>query len=133
MLLGIDPGLEGEPGRKGDHDQEVPGLLDDALGRGKLLVDDIAEDAALLVVVVGFGAVQLFLHELRDDRRGDDLRMGVVQRGTCGPALVLEDQHIAQAAVALQVQDPVAVGPEHFFHLAFGQLFEPDGMLRGFR
>ena len=91
-------------------------------GARKLLVDDIAEDATLLVVVVGLCAVQLFLHELGDDRRGDDLGMGMVQRRARGPALVLEDQDVAQAAVALEVQDAVAVGPEHLLHLALGQV-----------
>jgi hypothetical protein len=130
VLLGIDPGLERIPGGKRRDDEEVARLLDHAFGARELLPDDIAEDAAFLVVVVGFCAVELFLHEFGDDRRGDDLGMRVVQGRAGGPALVLEDQDIAETAVAFEVENAVPVGPEDLFDLAFGQVFEPEGVLR---
>jgi hypothetical protein len=39
----------------------------------------------------------------------------------CG-SLVLEDQNVAESAVFLEIEDPIAKGPEDFLHPLFGQL-----------
>ena len=54
----------------------------------------------------------------------------MVQDRAGGPALVLENKNVPETAVALEVKYTVAVGPEDFLDLAFGQVLEPERVLR---
>ena len=54
-------------------------LRDEADARSELLAEDVAEEAALAVVVVGARLVDLVGHDERDDRRGDELRVRVLE------------------------------------------------------
>jgi hypothetical protein len=120
VLLGENPCLKGEPrgkGRKGDK-----GLIfaDDTNSLPYLLVHDVAEDTAFLVLEIVPGALNFLTHAPRNDGEGDELGMGVFQGGACSHAVVLEDEDIAEPWVTLEVGDPFAVGPEHVLH-CFGR------------
>ena len=71
-----------------------------------LLVDDVAEDAALLQLEVELAAVDLLHHAPRHDRGGDELDVPVLQRGPGRLAVVLEDLDVAEAPVLGEVDHP---------------------------
>ena len=100
-----DPGLEGAPRRPRREHHELVVLVDEPGAVLPLLPDDVAEDAALLVLVVAPRALDLLDHLARHDRQRDELRVGVVERGAGQLPLVLEEQDVAEAQVVAEVED----------------------------
>src|ERR1700757_879352 len=105
-------------------------LPDDTLAGVALLPDNIAEDASFLFVVVVPAVVHFFAHTPRHDWQGDQLRMWMLYRGSRSFTVVLENQHIAETLVILQVQHPVTVGPKDIFNSLLGQLRQRGLVLR---
>jgi hypothetical protein len=48
--------------------------------------------------------------------------MGVLERGSPRPAVILEQQNVAQPGVALEIQNAIAKGPKQVFVAFFRQL-----------
>lgn len=92
------------------------GLEDQPRAIFKFLAHHVAEDAALAKLEVLASAVDFFLHSLGYDRKPDDLRMRVFERGTAQFAMVLEADNVAHAGIALQIADTFAEGPEQFLY-----------------
>ena len=78
----------------------------------QLLPHDVAEHAALFVVVVLLGAVQLLPHPLGDDGGRDELGVRMLQRCAGRPARVLEDEDVSKPRILLEVQDAVVERPQ---------------------
>ena len=117
MGFGKDPGLEWKPGgERGDREKRA------VLGHKpvfllKLLSDDIAEDTTVFIVEIGLGSFNLLAHPPRDDGKGDDLRVGMFQRGSCCDAVVLENKDVSKTLVSPEIDDPVAVGQQDILHI----------------
>ena len=80
MSLGKDPSLEREPRSVGSERHEVfifRHYPDSAFG---FLTDDIAENATLFVDVILLGSLEFFEHVNGQNRQGNELRMGVLER-----------------------------------------------------
>jgi hypothetical protein len=107
---------------RGDHREGL--VLEDQPfgGQGRLLPDDIAENATALEIVVFCRAGQFLLHPLRRDRRGDELRVRMGDRGAGQVALVLEDQDILEAVIAGQVGHARPIGVHDRGDVPLGQV-----------
>src|SRR5262245_52142610 len=112
MLPGQDPQLEWGSPRIRRHGHETLRLVHHPLGVGELLPDDVAVDAAALVLVVLAGLVQLAPHLVENDRNGRDarVRMGNARTWNAMPA---RDEQIPDREIALEITDALAVHPEH--------------------
>src|SRR5258706_7694585 len=119
---GQDPGLERKPRGEGLEGDEVLVLHHESFSFPKLLLDHVAGDAAFLEPVMLERPVQLLGHSLRDDGRGHELGVAVLQGGAGVLAVVLEDQDVAEAVVVLEVHHAVPEGPEHVLDLLRRQL-----------
>ena len=93
-----------------------------ALFRGQFLMDHVAVDAAAAVVEELQRAVHFLPDVDRHDRRDDQLRVRVLQRGAGGGADVLEDHAVDQARVFLQIDEAIAVDPEDFADVLLGEV-----------
>ena len=133
MAAGEDPAFEREAGGVGRDDEEVVGLEDDAVLGDDLLLEDVAEDAAFAELEVAAGAVDLFLNAFGNDGQGDELGVGVLERGAGGLAVVLEDEDVAEAGVFGQVEDAIAEGEEDVGDLVVGHGGEGGEVVRDFR
>ena len=114
VMLGNDPDLEWEAAGEGAKRGEVRRVVDDPLFERELLLDHIAVDAAAAVVEELERAGHFLPDRNRNDRRDDQLAVGVLEAGAAGGARVLEEHAVHEAAVALQVDQTVAVDPEDF-------------------
>src|SRR5687768_1438899 len=65
--------------------------------------------------------VQLLLQLARHDGQRDELRMRMIERRTSRGAMVLEDDDVAQADVAFQVEHTLAPRPEDFLNRGLRQ------------
>jgi hypothetical protein len=65
-------------------------------------------------------ALNLLAHKGRHDWQRDQLRMRVLQRRAGRPAMILEQQDVAQAVVLPEVAHALAEGREHSLDFAFG-------------
>src|SRR6266571_2726797 len=119
--LGQHPHLEREPRGEGRDGEELGVLAHDPAPVADLLMDDVAVNAAFLILIVFTAAGDLVHHGGRDDGQRDQLRVRVLQRGPGGRAVVLEDQDVAEPGVFPQVQDAVAVRPEDVLKLLLRQ------------
>jgi hypothetical protein len=61
---------------------------------------------------IGFGSHNFFAHPFWDNREGDDLRMGMFQRGPRCDTVVFEDEDMPKARVPPQIDDPLTVGQQ---------------------
>src|SRR5579872_7394349 len=102
MALRQYPGFKWEPRRIGLDHHEAVSFGHQAYARLRFLAHNVAVGAALLKVVVLLGTVQLFFHSLRNDGQSDQLRMGMLERGTRGFSMILEKQNVAQPPVLLE-------------------------------
>src|SRR5688572_18311550 len=75
----------------------------------EFVADNVAEDAALLKMVMLLGRLQLHGYGPRGYGRGDDLGMRMGQRRTGQLAIILENQDILEAAIFHQISQPLAV------------------------
>ena len=85
------------------------------------MVDNVAVDAAFLVLVMRAAAVDLVQHAGRDDGQRNELGVRVLQRRSGRRALVFENQDVAQPTVFPEIQDAVAVSPEDVLEMFLGQ------------
>ena len=115
MLARQDPGLERHPRRERLDGEEALGRDHDppAVLVGGILLDDVAEHAALLELVVAPRALELLHERLGNDGRGDELGVGVLERRPRAGAVVLEDEDVADAPVTVEIHDALAVRLEH--------------------
>jgi hypothetical protein len=116
MGFGENPCLEWKSGGKRcDGDEELI-FDDDTTFLLQLLPNDITEDTPVLVVEIGFGPFDLFSHPLRDDGKGDDLRVRMFERGPRSHSVVFEDEDILKTLIPPQIDDPLTIGPQDIFH-----------------
>src|SRR6266849_2515049 len=132
MLLGQKPDLKREPRGVGSQGNELGVLGDDADLRFHLLADDVAEDAALFLLVIVLAAVHFLAHALGHDWQRNQLRMGVLERRPGSLAVVLENQDVTEALVIFQVEDAVAIGPQHLFDGSLGHRGQRALVIRRF-
>ena len=98
----------------------------------KFLADDIAENAAVFIAVVGFGAVELGNQHARQYRQGNELRMAMLQRGSGRLAVIFENHHVTESGITLEILDPVPVGPENQCQVFGRQVVEHVLVIRTF-
>jgi hypothetical protein len=115
MGFGKNPRFKWKSGGKGGDGEEGFVFGDDAMFLLELLSNDIAKDTPVFIMKIGFGPFNLFAHSFRDNREGDDLRMGMFQRGPRCDAMVFEDEDVSEARVAPEIDDPLAVGQQDIF------------------
>ncbi len=115
-----EPRLERKPRRVRRERDEVGVLLDDAPAVGDFLMHDVAEHAPLLGGKMPPRAVDLRADEIGHDRQRNELRVPVVERRAGGRAVVLEDEDAAEAAILLEIEDPLAKRPQHPLDLRLG-------------
>src|SRR3989454_4477613 len=111
-----DPRLEREARRERRQRDEAAGFDDRPPAAAPLLAQDVAPHAALLQLVVAGRARQLLSDHDGNDRRRDQLRVGVPERGAGGRAVVLEHQDVFEAWVLLEVEHALAEREEHIRH-----------------
>jgi hypothetical protein len=117
MGFGKDPGFEWKPGgERGDGDERFV-FGDNAVFLLKLLSNDVAEHAPVLVVEICLGPLNLFAQPPGDDREGDNLRMRMFQRRPCCDAMVLKDKDVPKTLVAPQIGGPIPVGQQDISHI----------------
>src|SRR5579884_1423827 len=117
-----DPCLEREPrGVRRDHLNFIRFQHHPGVGP-TLLLQDVAKDAAIAEAEVAFAAVDLLLNALGNDGESDQLRVRVLEGGAGAFAMVLEEQNVSQAMIALEVENAVAKGPKQVFDALFRQL-----------
>jgi hypothetical protein len=116
MLLGKDPRLEGKSRSKSGHRDKALIFADHPDFLLKLLPHDIAKDTSVFVLKIVFGSFDLFTHSSRDDRKGNQLGVGVLKGSSRGHAVVLEDEDISKPLVSFQIEDPLAIGPQNILH-----------------
>ena len=79
-----------------------------SLGNTPLLPHHVAPDAALLHLPVHRRAGELLRHHDRDDRRRDQLGVGVLEGRAGRLAVILEDEDVLEARVLLEIDQPGA-------------------------
>ena len=67
---------------------------------------------------------------LGHNRQCDQLRVGMLERGSGGLAVVLEDHDVLEAAILLEIDDAVAPCPEHALDILLRQQRQMGGMVR---
>src|SRR5579859_8045771 len=128
--LGEQPHLEGKARGVGSDADEMFVLADDALAGIALLADDVAEDAALLFVVIVPAVVDFFADAAGNNGKRDELRMRVLDGSAGGFAVILEDEDIAETLVVLEVEHAVAISPQDVFDGARRKSSERGGVFR---
>src|SRR5258707_15884381 len=99
MALGQDPGFKRKTWSKRGQGNKVLVLGNDTAPLFEFLADHIAEDAALFVLVVLLGSLQLFDRLFGDDREGNQLRVRMFERSSGRFAVIFEDQDVLEAFV----------------------------------
>ncbi len=103
VISGQDPGLVGRCGGEGGDGQESAGVETDAFTEAELLPDHVAEETPLAMAKVVATGIELLDDCGRDDRRCNQLGVGMGHRSAGFGPLVFEDQRIAQALVSSEV------------------------------
>src|SRR5437764_7071468 len=121
-----------ERGARGERaKRDVPiGLQHDARAFPRLLREHVAENTAVLLPEVRAGAGELALELRRDQRKRDELRVRMAQRGPGGCAIVLEEDGAAQTHVAREVDNAFLDCPQHLLDLLWPLLRELARVLR---
>jgi hypothetical protein len=78
-------------------------LYPDPYGEPLLLGDHVTEDATFLSLEALASRSQLLNHHWRDDRSGQQLRVGMVERGARLLTFALEDENVSKSSVSLKV------------------------------
>src|SRR5208337_5371995 len=99
MALGQDPGLERKARRVRSQRKKSLILANDAHAGLRLLMNDVAENAALFVDVILFRTLQFLDHVFGHDGQRDELSVPVFQRRAGQGSVVLEDENVLEAAV----------------------------------
>ena len=112
VLAGDDPQLDGRAGGVGHQRGEARRELDDALLGGDLLAQDVAVEAAALVLVVLARLAQLAPDVVEHDGDRRHARVRMVRRHA-RLAMAPRDEDVPDLAVALEVEQTVPVHPQH--------------------
>ena len=128
---GDNPYFKREPRLKRGDGNEFGAVGDDPHTTLRLLPDDVAKNAALLEFEILPGPINLLPHPLGHHRQGDQLGVGMLQRGACSLTVVLKNHNVFETPVLFQVQDPVTIGPEHILDLTLGEHSERLLMIGG--
>ena len=112
-----NPGFERETGGEGCDGEERFIFSDNPVFLLKLLPNDVAKDAPILIVEICLGPFNLFAQPPRDDGEGDDLRMRMFQRRPCGHAVVFKYKDVPKTLVSPEIDDPIAVGQKDIPHI----------------
>src|SRR5437016_5697287 len=112
VLLGQYPGLKRKARRVRSYADKMVVLADKANLGEKLLPDNIAENASLLVFVVFPGSPDLINHVSRNNGKRNELGMGMIQAGAGRLAVIFKKQDEPKALVFFKVQNPIPVAPE---------------------
>src|SRR5882762_8475560 len=132
MGLWQQPHFKREPRSVRRKRDEVIVLANHSLAGFALLSDNIAENAALLLIVVVPTAVHFFAYSARYNRQRDQLRVGVLHRRARAFSVILENQHVAEPLVVLQIQHPVAIRPQYILQRALRQRSQRRRVIRRF-
>src|SRR5207253_2064724 len=97
------PRGEREPRRERRQRHEVGRFENKPTSAPSLLADHVAPDAPLLEIEVLGRAGELLGHHDRDDRRRDELRVRVLERGAGGLAVILEHEDIRESRILFEV------------------------------
>ena len=116
MGLRENPRLKRKSGCEGSDGDKGLVLGDDALLLLKLLSDDVTEDASILIMKVFLGPLNLFCHPDGQDRKGNNLGMGMLQGSASGCAGILEDENVSKPRVPSQIDDPLTIGLQDIFN-----------------
>src|SRR5260221_1144248 len=104
---GKNPGLIRHTRRVGTERDEIPADLDNPLVLPNLLVEDVAEYAALLSGEIVASSPKLIQHAPRHKRSCGQLRVRVFEF-LCSPAaVILEHADVLEALVAFQILHPL--------------------------
>src|ERR1700738_2050739 len=104
MVAGKDPGLIGHPRRIGAKRHVVTARLDDAQCLALLLLQDVAEDAALLARKVFAAGAQFVEHAPGDEHGRGDLRCGMTEFLAGVPTVILEEADVLDTSIVLEVE-----------------------------
>jgi hypothetical protein len=110
-----NPCLKWKSGGKRGDGKEGLVFNDDAALLLNFLSDDITEDAPVLIIEILFGPIDFFSHSPRDNRKSDELRVGMLQRSPGCDTVIFEDEDISESLVIPQINDPVTVGRQNVF------------------
>src|SRR5207302_5169676 len=105
-----DPGLIRNAGRVRPQSQVISATLDYALGLALLLLNDVAEDAALLAGEILASGAQFIEHPARNEHGGSQLRSWMRELLPRILAEIFEQADVLKAGIALQIED--ALGGE---------------------
>ena len=81
------------------------------------LLEDVAKKTALLIVIVFLCRIQFFRQSQRGHRCGNELGVGMRHCRPRRGSLVVKNQDVAQAHVAVKINQAFAVRPDHFLDL----------------
>jgi hypothetical protein len=111
-----NPCLKWKSGSKRGDGKEGLILNDETALLLKLLSNDITEDAPVLIIEILFGPIHFFSHSPRDNRKGNELGVGMFQRSASRNAVVFEDEDISKPLIISQIDHPVTVGQQNVLH-----------------
>src|SRR5690348_11370508 len=97
-----DPGLVGSTRRVRTHSNEVATHFNNSLPARGLLSQNVAENTALLLMVIVESCPQFVKHAARDEGRGGQFRTGMVEPLAGRWAVILEHADVAEASVTFQ-------------------------------
>src|SRR5437868_15121657 len=127
MPFGKDRQFEREAAGKGTKKKVAVVFRHEARTVGAFGMENVAEKTPLLGNEMFAGADELSFDERRNERKRDELRVGMSERGATARADILEDINMLKAVIPVEVEDPFAItgknlrdrGDRQFFHRKF--------------
>ena len=92
---------------------EVVGGPDEALPFSEFLLDRLTEHALGVFVIVAQRLLEALANLLRDDRRGDQLRMRMFEAGACVLSVILKNRDMRDAPAETQRVVTCFIGSQH--------------------
>src|SRR5712671_4738709 len=105
MVAGKNPGFVGDAGRIGTQRHIIAARLDDAQGLALLLLQNVAEDAALLAYEVFAAGAQFVKHAPGNEHGGGHLGSGMAELLAGVRTVVFEEADILDASIVLEIED----------------------------
>src|SRR2546423_15682803 len=102
-----DPGFIGNPRRVGTQRNKVATHFQHTLVLLKFLRNDVAEDAAFLLLEVIAPSPQLIEHAARHESGRSELSGGMFEFLSSTGSVILEDADVLEASVPLQILNSV--------------------------
>jgi hypothetical protein len=133
MVLRVDVHLIGIAGKKGHKSAKVSTFRDYPSAIFTLLLQDIAVEAAFVLVIVFLSLTKFFLGDGRDVGKGIDLAVGMGKGHSDLLALVLKNEDVVN--VAKRAQLLVTVGPHlhQIFYLDQGEVSQASLVAGGIK